>query len=156
MHNGSKILHKKSQVISTKNEGVTAIFPNFGKIKKMFHGENLNFPSRLETKLVNSNSQMFKFPWNVSLPSSPLGKLGYSWGKLEKSGLNFIASELNTCAVLSSNSLIILKNSHFLPVIKKYIVILDNWIQKRGYFVQKVKKKLMIFQFKMRKYEEVK
>ena len=26
---GSKILHKKSQVISTKNEGVTAIFPNF-------------------------------------------------------------------------------------------------------------------------------
>ncbi len=26
---GSKILQKKSQVISTKNEGVTAIFPNF-------------------------------------------------------------------------------------------------------------------------------
>ena len=26
---GSKILHKKSQVISTKNEGVTAILPNF-------------------------------------------------------------------------------------------------------------------------------
>ena len=26
---GSRILHKKSQVISTKNEGVTAIFPNF-------------------------------------------------------------------------------------------------------------------------------
>ncbi len=26
---GSKILHKKSQFISTKNEGVTAIFPNF-------------------------------------------------------------------------------------------------------------------------------
>ena len=85
----------------------------FGKIKKMFHGENLNFPSRLETKLVNSNSQMFKFPWNVSLPSSPLGKLGYSWGKLEKSGLNFIASELNTCAVLSSNSLLILKKLPF-------------------------------------------
>merc|ERR1712089_79011 len=29
LRNGSKILHKKSQVISTKNEGVTAIFPNF-------------------------------------------------------------------------------------------------------------------------------
>ena len=29
LHNGSKILHKKSQVISIKNEGVTAIFPNF-------------------------------------------------------------------------------------------------------------------------------
>ena len=27
----------------------------------MFHGENPNFPSRLKTKLVNSNSQMFKF-----------------------------------------------------------------------------------------------
>ena len=26
---GSKILHKKSQVISTKNEGVTVIFPEF-------------------------------------------------------------------------------------------------------------------------------
>ena len=26
---GSKILHKKFQVILTKNEGVTAIFPNF-------------------------------------------------------------------------------------------------------------------------------
>ena len=26
---GSTILHKKSQVILTKNEGVTAIFPNF-------------------------------------------------------------------------------------------------------------------------------
>ena len=26
---GYKILHKKSQVISTKNEGMTAIFPNF-------------------------------------------------------------------------------------------------------------------------------
>ena len=29
LHYGSKILHKKSQVISTKNEGVTVIFPNF-------------------------------------------------------------------------------------------------------------------------------
>jgi len=29
LRNGSKILHKKFQVISTKNEGVTAIFPNF-------------------------------------------------------------------------------------------------------------------------------
>ena len=26
---GSKILHKKSQVILTKNEGVTVIFPEF-------------------------------------------------------------------------------------------------------------------------------
>ena len=26
---GSKIVHKKSQVFLTKNEGVTAIFPNF-------------------------------------------------------------------------------------------------------------------------------
>ena len=26
---GSTILHTKSQVISTKNEGMTAIFPNF-------------------------------------------------------------------------------------------------------------------------------
>ena len=34
---GSKILHKKSQVISTKNEGVTAIFPNFDFI---FNREN--------------------------------------------------------------------------------------------------------------------
>ena len=29
LRNGSKILHRKSQVISIKNEGVTAIFPNF-------------------------------------------------------------------------------------------------------------------------------
>ena len=29
---GSKILHKKSQVILTKNEGVMAIFPNFDLI----------------------------------------------------------------------------------------------------------------------------
>ena len=29
LHYGSTILHKKSQVISTKNEGVTAIFPKF-------------------------------------------------------------------------------------------------------------------------------
>ena len=29
LHYGSKILHKQSQVILTKNEGVTAIFPNF-------------------------------------------------------------------------------------------------------------------------------
>ena len=29
LRNGSKILHKKSQVILIKNEGVTAIFPNF-------------------------------------------------------------------------------------------------------------------------------
>ena len=29
---GSKILHKKSQVILTKNEGVTAIFPNYDLI----------------------------------------------------------------------------------------------------------------------------
>ena len=29
---GSKILHKKSQVISTKNESVTAILPNFDLI----------------------------------------------------------------------------------------------------------------------------
>ena len=29
LRNCSKILHKKSQVILTKNEGVTAIFPNF-------------------------------------------------------------------------------------------------------------------------------
>ena len=29
LRNGSKILYKKSQVISTKNEGMTAIFPNF-------------------------------------------------------------------------------------------------------------------------------
>ena len=29
LRNGSKILHKKSQVILTKNEGVTVIFPNF-------------------------------------------------------------------------------------------------------------------------------
>ena len=29
LRNGSKILHKKSQVILTKNEGLTAIFPNF-------------------------------------------------------------------------------------------------------------------------------
>merc|ERR1712089_30467 len=29
---GSKILHKKFQVISSKNEGLTAIFPNFDLI----------------------------------------------------------------------------------------------------------------------------
>ena len=29
LRHGSKILHKKFQVISTKNEGVTAIFLNF-------------------------------------------------------------------------------------------------------------------------------
>jgi len=29
---GSNILHKKSQVISTKNEGMMAIFPNFDLI----------------------------------------------------------------------------------------------------------------------------
>ena len=29
VHYGSTILHKKFQVISSKNEGVTAIFPNF-------------------------------------------------------------------------------------------------------------------------------
>ena len=34
---GSKILHKKSQVIWTKNEGVTAIFANFDLI---FNPEN--------------------------------------------------------------------------------------------------------------------
>ena len=32
LRNGSKILHKKFEVISTKNEGVTAIFPNFDLI----------------------------------------------------------------------------------------------------------------------------
>ncbi len=37
LHNGSKILHEKSQVISTKNEGITAIFPNFDFI---FNREN--------------------------------------------------------------------------------------------------------------------
>ncbi len=38
---GSKILHKKFQVISSKNEGVTAIFPNFDFIfnqKNQYHG----------------------------------------------------------------------------------------------------------------------
>ena len=29
LHYGYKILHKKFQVILSKNEGVTAIFPNF-------------------------------------------------------------------------------------------------------------------------------
>ena len=29
LRNGSKIVHKKSQVILTKNEVVTVIFPNF-------------------------------------------------------------------------------------------------------------------------------
>ena len=29
LHYGPTILHKKFQVISSKNEGVTAIFPNF-------------------------------------------------------------------------------------------------------------------------------
>ena len=29
LHCGAKILHKKSQVISTKNQGVTAIFLNY-------------------------------------------------------------------------------------------------------------------------------
>ena len=37
LHYGSTILHKKFQVILTKNEGVTAIFPNFDFI---FNREN--------------------------------------------------------------------------------------------------------------------
>ena len=37
LHNGSKILHNKSQVILTKNEGVTGIFLNFDFI---FNQEN--------------------------------------------------------------------------------------------------------------------
>ena len=37
LHYGSKILHKKSQVILTKNEGMMAIFPNFDFI---LNGEN--------------------------------------------------------------------------------------------------------------------
>ena len=37
LRNGSKILHKKFQVILTKNEGVTAIFLNFDFI---FNREN--------------------------------------------------------------------------------------------------------------------
>ena len=37
LHYGSKILHKKSQVILNKNKGVTVIFPNFDFI---FNREN--------------------------------------------------------------------------------------------------------------------
>ena len=55
LHYGSKILHKKSQVILSKNEGVTAIFPNFDLILNLknqchafiFAWNDLNFLCRI-------------------------------------------------------------------------------------------------------------
>ncbi len=48
---GSKILHKKFQVILSKNEGVTAIFPNFDLI--------LNQENQCHTLILVQNDLKF-------------------------------------------------------------------------------------------------
>ena len=68
---GSNILHKKSQVILTKYEGVMAIFPNFDFILNqenqrhafVFAGNDWkvfvqNFRTITQKKLLNSHSQI--------------------------------------------------------------------------------------------------
>ena len=45
LHYGFKILHKKSQVILSKNEGVTAIFPNFDFILNQENQRHVGLPS---------------------------------------------------------------------------------------------------------------
>ena len=74
LHNGSKILHKKSQVILTKNEGMTTIFPEF-----WFHFElgkstsRLHFCSKwLEIFCVKSKNYNTKKLWNSHSQILPL------------------------------------------------------------------------------------